>query len=523
VGFAKAIYHFDILKRQPHSPGFFLYVISLRVIHFLTNLDDVKCIVALSIISTIAAGILFYLLVKSSLGSVEAFLLSLLLLTGPIVWFNAEISLSYPVGLLGSIAVALCAYRTKQGNLASYILPIVWGLLGGFRLDVCLMLTPLVLFSVGPWFYRSPKYLLLFLILFTSAVFFWLGPLVHFSGGLHAYLNIARTKFVAATPLASFMARNWQEGILLTFKGIAAITVLTLVNSLGVFPLLFAKGLGLIQRGKKPFQVSFLALWFLPGFILHALLTIGHSGHILAYLPAVLLLAITIPDYEKRNGLATRQINVFRSAVVIGIIAQSAFFLFAPQHDGMFSGRWTDDVLFRNTVLEPTRSRLQEFDSTTSDLVAEIRGKYPAETTFIIVPVGDDRPFSPPIRSMFAQAQYYLPAWELRVLYVVRVGASDRAAITSKNTYAMVKDGRFRFVSSSVVIVPRGIKRLVWFCNSQSQPYPFDSSWSRYSVRPGVEIVSADIEPDATSSLRWGSFEFISEKTEYQRQARGDD
>ncbi|MGH2459413.1 MAG: hypothetical protein ACRDIY_11160 [Chloroflexota bacterium] len=68
VGFAFAIHSFNLAAHQPQSPGYPLYVATLRVVERLTGLSDNDTMVLVSMGATVLAVVLFYLLARSWLG-----------------------------------------------------------------------------------------------------------------------------------------------------------------------------------------------------------------------------------------------------------------------------------------------------------------------------------------------------------------------------------------------------------------------------------------------------------------------
>lgn len=86
-----------------------------------------------------------------------------------------------------------------------------------------------------------------------------------------------------------------------------------------------------------------------------------------------------------------------------------------------------------------------------------------------------------PIRAMFGQARYYLPGWRIRVLYTANLVSFRKAGISCPVSVAIDGD-RFDMEQSAIVRVPKGIRWLVWFCQSDAQSYSFDSSWTRASL-----------------------------------------
>ena len=85
VGFALSIHQFNLRLHQPGGTGYPLYVLALRAIKLLTSATDVRCIVIVSIVATIAAAMVFYALVRSWVDSRTALLFAVLLLTSTIV------------------------------------------------------------------------------------------------------------------------------------------------------------------------------------------------------------------------------------------------------------------------------------------------------------------------------------------------------------------------------------------------------------------------------------------------------
>lgn len=507
VGFALAIHDYNLKLHQPGAPGYPLYVLALRIVQLLTSVSSDSTLVILNIVATIVSALMIYKLVKSLTSSLGALLLSLLLLTSPVVWFNAEISMSYPVGMLAGLTVAFMALKMNQGNTtARYLAPICWGLAAGFRQELAVILAPLVIYCARHQFLRSKRYLIIFFVLAGSAAAPWLLFLVNHLGGVRAYIDYVRNTASSVSAWSSLRRGDFTQGIELAVQNGSVWAIFALLGSLGVLPLQ-ALRFTRTAFSRSTELIRVFALWALPGVGLHILTTVGHSGYILSYLPAMLLLA-TLPLLRKNvqfENLGSK-LTMGHALVIVGIILQSAFFLVWPQTTGILSGSWIQDTLLRTAGTEPTRSRVAHDDNTVKYLISEIELKYPADKTFLIVPVGDELPRYRTIRPMFSQARYYLPSWEQRVLYTTPLEVFKRLSMPDVMT-AEVNNSKFNLVTTNVIQIPRNVEWLVWFCDETTLPYGFDDSWTRYAVHPGVNLVVANIRSD--SQVRhWGPFEF---------------
>jgi hypothetical protein len=499
VGFAKAIHSFNLAAHQPQAPGYPLYVATLRVVEHAVGFSDNDTLVLVSLVSIVAAVLLFFLLARSWLGELQAVLLAAILMTSPVVWFNAEIAMSYAVGLVESIGLALLAWQARQrAGLWLWLLPAAWGLAAGFRPEAAAMLAPVVVYAVWPSVRHSPKFAPFLLLIAMASVALWFLPLIHTSGGLVSYLRILNGRSLSSSILPWLLKRNWPVfQKVATENSVVAIAYL-LLGCIGILPLLVYRLLQ-CQRGEKSLApTSLVLLWFLPGFFLDVVTVVGHAGYVLPYLPPLLLLLW--PRGRPRYTMVLAG---------VGIALQIVYFLVTPQMPGLYASSWMRDTLLRSVSVEPTRSRLIHDDALTTSLVNEVRAHYPADQTLLVVPVGDEVPRSAPIRAMYAQAQYYLPQWNVRILYTHRQPEFDADNFPPDVT-AAVFGSTFTLQFTRVISPPPGhpIRWLVWFCDTTSTAYPFDASWQRYELPSGITMVVADLSQSHGSDLTWGPFEF---------------
>jgi hypothetical protein len=329
---------------------------------------------------------------------------------------------------------------------------------------------------------------------------------MHISGGVRSYLGAVRAK-VAADSILPFLFRGDFSFVLeLIVKNSIVVFLFLFLGSAGMLPLLVASGSRSFRL--KP-QSEFLLVWLLPGILLHCLTTVGHSGYVLTYLPALILLlgsgAFAAKDADRA------ELPPFcgkHQLIVAGVCLQSAFFLFMPQQYWATSGHWITDTMLRSETLEPTRSRIREYDSTLRDLVNQIKYKFPDNETLLIVAVSDQPPQIGGIRPFYSQGKYYLPNWEQRVLYTTdRLKVFKQYGLTG-SIVAEVTEQDFRLLQTNVVSIPLRVRWLVWFCDDRRQPYSFDASWVSHPLDSGARLLFADLKSGPQIVRRWGPFEF---------------
>lgn len=437
-------------------------------------------------------------------GGGEAGLLAALLLSSPVVWFNAEIALSYALALAGSVAVALLAYHARQrGGTLLGALPLAWGLAAGFRPELSAMLGPLVLYAAWPCVRRSPRMLPLLLGLGGLGLALWLVPLIHVTGGVLTYLRLLHGRSLSSSILPWVFARNWSVAARLTIWNVGVGLAYLAIAVLGILPVQVVRLGDPAPEASSQVPRGFALSWFVPGLLVDVITVVGHSGYVLAYLPPLLLLLWPRKAHRLLVALAA-----------VGIVLQGFYFVAVPQISGVFDGSWLYDTLYRTVSVEPTRSLLAGDDTLTTALVNEIKEHYPADRTLLIVPVGDEVPRTAPIRAMYAQARYYLPEWNVRILYTTRLLDFDALGLP-QYVIADVFGDRFDLKYTRVVTPPAGytIRWLVWFCDADSTAYPFNSGWDRFRLSSGITMIVGDLSKPYSGTRTWGPFEFPSEGT----------
>jgi len=318
---------------------------------------------------------------------------------------------------------------------------------------------------------------------------------VNVSGGLGAYLALGGSHAEAQTPLTLLSPQRLGEFLLRQSQTAIIVVAWAAVGTLGSMALMAVRGRSLAAVWNKRPNLTFLTLWAGTGVVLHMLMAPGHSGYVLSYLPALLLLPLAFLRNLPAGEMPKAPTWQPMALLACGIALQCAFFLLLPQGSRAFTGRWRTDTLLNSVLKEPTRSRIEHYDSVIHELVRVIPTRFPAEHTTLLVAAGLERPWYPAVRQMQTLARYYLPNWEQRVLY----------AGTGREV-AEIKGDRFQIHQTQVVEVSSRTKWLVWFSDAEAQPYEFNGSWRRESTAAGVDVVFTGVDPLSPQTWRWGPF-----------------
>ncbi|HEU5197252.1 MAG TPA: glycosyltransferase family 39 protein, partial [Methylomirabilota bacterium] len=191
VQFALALNEYDVVKHQPHPPGYILYVALGRLAHGFTG-DAAGAYVLLAVLFSGAGTFVVYLLARAMYDRPTAVVAAALLAVSPLFWFYGTVGLTYAGEALFASIVAYFAFRALRGSetdawLASGYL----GLAGGLRQSLLMLLFPLWLGSVVAGV-RRWRTVLVGLVILAVAVLAWFVPMIWLTGGLARYLEASR-------------------------------------------------------------------------------------------------------------------------------------------------------------------------------------------------------------------------------------------------------------------------------------------------------------------------------------------
>lgn len=285
VNFALGLEHFDIYQHQPHPPGYFLYVMTGRLVRLLVG-DANASLVWLSIVATgVAAAAIFWL--GHSLWDRRAGIAAaLLLLTSPLFWFHGEVALSYMVEAAFVVLVALLCYGHLRGtDDRVWLSALVLGVAGGFRPNTMVFLLPLWVVSV--WRYRWRKVLVAVGVL-GGVCLAWMVPMVVLTGGVERYREALRAagEIVAGESSFSGVRQLAVNGFRLGMFTLYALGV-------GIVPLVVesVRALFSLRRLCRRSEKTLLFFWWLaPSLLFYALIHVRQPGHTFTFMPALLLL-----------------------------------------------------------------------------------------------------------------------------------------------------------------------------------------------------------------------------------------
>jgi 4-amino-4-deoxy-L-arabinose transferase-like glycosyltransferase len=458
VQFALALHEYDVVKHQPHPPGYILYVALGGLVHAWTG-DAAAAYVLLAVAFSGAGTFVVYLLARAIYDRPTAVTAATLLAVSPLFWFYGTVGLSYSGEALMASSVAYFAFRALQGSgtdawlAAGYL-----GLAGGLRQSLPVLLFPLWVVSVVVGV-RRRRVIVAAAATFALTVLAWFVPMIWLTGGLERYLEASRDLADTVVKPTSIlggplevtlrMSRYLLESVLVALGPLAAVALL--------IPW-YARRHG---WGRREW---FLLVWTVPPVLVYTLVHFGQAGYVLTFLPALVILlarvllaalarvAERVPRVPARAGLAT-------AAVTLIVVANGAFFVSArplPRDFDTAKPAWrqvAEHDAF-DWIFSRTAAALRQHEEVMGAFVASIRGLYGPDDTVIITELGNARSY-PWLR----HAMFYLPGY---AIYELRVGDTTPGYYAPRIATAMTPQ------IDSRVELPAGVKRLVWFVDHWS-------------------------------------------------------
>ena len=458
VQFALALREYDVVKHQPHPPGYILYVGLGRLVNAWLG-DPTAAYVALAVAFSGLTTFVVYVLARSAYDRATALAAATLLAVSPLFWFYGSVGLTYAGEALFASVVAYFAFRALEGSESDAWLAAAYlGLAGGLRQSMLLLLFPLWLMAVlmGA---RRPRTMPIGLAILGTVVVAWLLPMLWLTGGLERYLGASRQladsvvlpTSVVGGPLEATlrMSRYLLESVLVGL-GPLALAVLLLPW--------YVRRYGWRAR-------EWLALaWITPPVLVYTLVHFGQAGYVLTFLPAlVVLLSRVLVTASAEATVLARHPRV-RTAVTASVVAaivlvNGAFFVNArplPRDFDAAKPAWqqvAEDEAF-DWIFSRTAAALRDHEDVVRTFVDAIRGLYPPEETVIVTELGNPRSY-PWLR----HAMFYLPEYSI---FELRVG--DR----TPGYYAPQLSTEMAPLPDSEVRLPARARRLVWFVDHWS-------------------------------------------------------
>jgi 4-amino-4-deoxy-L-arabinose transferase-like glycosyltransferase len=286
VNLAYSIGHFDIRASQPQPPGYPLFVMEMRLLHWLRFRRAESILLALALAGSTAVLVLVVLAGNRIFGGDAGFWAALLFLFHPVFWHTGLISaLRIQLALL-SLAVGAACWRAWRGE-TRWVLwsALVLGIGAGVRPEAGPVLFPL--WAVCAW--RAPvtwRERWRALAGMAAGVLLWLLPAMLASGGPYAFvktsLDYLSDQGSVSSGLFGASDLKWQNTVwrLLVWTGS------------GLWAAAMAAVLSWRRRGGWGVgweRAAFLALWFVPPFAFALLLHIEDPGQALGMTVVVAL------------------------------------------------------------------------------------------------------------------------------------------------------------------------------------------------------------------------------------------
>jgi hypothetical protein len=371
--FVLAIHQFDIRLSQPHAPGYFLYVVLGRLAnHFIG--DPHASLVWISVMFGSALPVVVYFLATMMFGRWAGAAAAGMALTSPQIWFHSCVALTYVVDSFLVCVVVLVLWLAIQRGGTWWDAVAIGALLavvGGVRQQSVLELAPLVLF--GFWRFQGARLakLALSAVVTAGLGLLWFVPMVRTSGGLEAYLSIARLH-AAFNASATVWGGGWNA-----FLQNVANTTGFCLNGLMFAAVVLAAALLYrairmtdAQKGawdnQNALALQVLGAWIVPMVAFGTVVGFTKQpGYVLSYLPAMFLLTAAV--------VASLKNIVFRSSTIVVICAVNVISFLA------WPALW-DRVLFG---MARTAHEIDTHDADVSRIDAAIRRSYPPDEVVI--------------------------------------------------------------------------------------------------------------------------------------------
>jgi hypothetical protein len=458
VQFALALREYDVVKHQPHPPGYILYVALGGLVNAWVD-NPTAAYVGLAVAFSGLTTFVVYFLARTAYDRATALVAATLLAVSPLFWFYGSVGLTYAGEALCASTVAYFAFRALRGSetdawlAAGYL-----GLAGGVRQSILLLLLPLwlgaTIFGV-----RRLRTVVVGLGIIGVAVVAWFVPMVWLTGGLDRYLeasrDLAETVVKPTSILGGYLETNVRMARYLLESVLVALGPLALVVFLVPW---FAR-----RHGWTPREWFFLG-WTVTPVLVYTLVHFGQAGYVLTFLPAlvIVLSAVLVTALGRAAAFAAHpRLRPVAIAAAVGVVVlvNGSFFVNARPLQRNFEtprASWVktaEDEAF-DWIFSRTAAALREHEEVVRTFVDAITNQFSEDDTAIITELGNPRSYP-----WMRHAVFYLPSY---ALYELQVGDLPPGYYAPKASLSMTR------VRDSEIRIPASIKRLVWFVDHWS-------------------------------------------------------
>jgi hypothetical protein len=464
VQFALALDQYDIVRHQPHPPGYILYVALARLTSPVLG-DPAATLAGLAVGASALAVLLLYRLGWQLDGRGAATLAALGLAASPLFWAYGVVGLSYAAEAALATGIALAAWGMRQGNVGALVRSaLLLGLAGGFRQSMLLLLGPLWLGMAWLGF-RRPGPVLAGVGIVGLVTATWLAPMLWLTS-VERYVAASVELYASTVRPTMFLGGDWTRNVV----GLGE----ALVVGVGVFLPVLAWGCRRVParllRGND--RAVFFVLWMLPALAVYGFVHLGQPGYLLTVLPACyLVVGRTLTELGWRSLAAPAPVGLRGAVAGVALIGalgtHVAFFTAAGPVDVSHStseASWRVRAgtelraLYRFRLWSHTAAGLREREAVISGYVEAIRRQFDPRDTVLVTELGNPRSYP-----WFRHVMYYLPEY---AAYHLRLGEPHPGFLASRDlaTMAAVADRR--------VTLPFTTRRLVWVVDEWNPGLP---------------------------------------------------
>jgi Dolichyl-phosphate-mannose-protein mannosyltransferase len=459
VQFALALSEYDVVKHQPHPPGYILYVALTRLINAVIG-DATASLTWLALAASAATVFLVYALAWRLYDRPTALVAATLLAASPLFWFYGVVGLSYTTEAALATVLALLIWRMREGQApAALAAALALGIAGGVRQSVLVLFFPLWLGAAWATFRRWRAVLagLSVLTLVTAA---WLVPMVWLAGGPGPYAGAALELFDSTVRATSFLGA-WPVNLVILVEA----AVLGLGLLLPVLVPVVAAGLPRLGHGDP--RAWFFAGWVVPPLLVYTFVHFGQYGYLLSILPGLtILIARWLVVATARLATAVRWRGlpgpVGRWAIPAGLVAgvvlaHAAFFTRAGSIEvpGLFDAApGSEDRVtslrarYRFRLWPHTARGLAEQEAVIRAYVDGVRRQFDPRDTVLVTELGNRRSYP-----WFRHVMYYLPEYSV---YHLRLPPFSPGYLGSQNASTMAA------LDTPEILLPSSVRRIVW-------------------------------------------------------------
>lgn len=454
IQFALALREYDVVKHQPHPPGYILYVVLARGLDALLG-DPTAALTWLAVAASGITVFLVYRLAWMLYDRPTAVVAAVGLAASPLFWYYGLLGLPYATeaALVTAVAALTWPVRAGRASFAGWS-ALALALGGGLRQSLLVLLCPLWLGIVWAGLRRwRPVLSGLAVIAAVSAA--WFVPMVLLTGGLGRYVGAALELF-DSTVRATTLAGEWR----INAVGLAEALVLGLGLLLPALAWRVARG---VAR-PRPWgaRAWFFAAWIVPPLVVYIAVHFGQPGYLLAVLPALHILAARgLVGAGGRLAAAWRR-PAWRGALVASALAgitlaHTAFFALSGPIDvrDVLAARPETHSLamalrgrYRFRLWPHTAGGLREQEQVIAAYVEGIRRGFDPAETLLVTELGNPRSYP-----WFRHVMYYLPEY---ATYHLRLGGYSPGYLSSRQAEAMAT------LRGSEILLPPHARRLVW-------------------------------------------------------------